>query len=93
MHRPDAVLLVSGVPISLHRECADSSGVWDCIAEGQTNKDGRIGDLLPPSDTVLPGLYRCMQEMYCMQTPAQGWHYLMVTQAALDTSFGLCHAG
>lgn len=52
-----------GVPISLHRECADSSGVWDCIAEGQTNKDGRIGDLLPPSDTVLPGLYRMTFDM------------------------------
>lgn len=49
---------VAGVPISLHKECAASGGVWDCIASGRTNKDGRIGDLLPPADTVMPGVYK-----------------------------------
>ncbi len=48
----------AGVPISLHKECAESSGVWDCVASGQTNQDGRIGDLLAPSDLVLPGVYK-----------------------------------
>ena len=47
----------SGVPISLHVECPDSSGVWHCVASSCTNEDGRIGDLLPPSDTVVPGTY------------------------------------
>ena len=49
---------VAGVPISLHKEYAESSGIWDCIASGQTNKDGRIGDLLPPANTVMPGVYK-----------------------------------
>ena len=48
----------AGVPISLHKECAESCGVWDCVASGQTNQDGRIGDLLAPSDLVLPGVYK-----------------------------------
>ncbi len=55
---PDKHDVVSGVPISLDKECAESSGVWECVATGQTNKDGRIGDLLQPSDTVLPGIYK-----------------------------------
>ncbi|DBA92662.1 TPA: hypothetical protein ACH3X1_002874 [Trebouxia sp. C0004] len=52
-----------GVPISLHKECAESSGVWDCVASGQTNQDGRIGDLLAPSDLVLPGVYKMTFDM------------------------------
>jgi len=48
----------AGVPISLHKECAGSSGVWACVASGQTNQDGRISDLLAPSDLILPGVYK-----------------------------------
>ncbi len=54
----DSLCTAAGVPISLHKECPESSGVWDCVASGQTNQDGRIGDLLAPSDLVLPGVYR-----------------------------------
>lgn len=46
------------VPISLHRQCDGSSGVWDCIASGTTNSDGRVGDLLPASDSIAPGMYK-----------------------------------
>ncbi|KAL0044419.1 hypothetical protein WJX82_005398 [Trebouxia sp. C0006] len=52
-----------GVPISLHKEWAESSGVWDCVASGQTNQDGRVGDLLAPSDLVLPGVYKMSFDM------------------------------
>ena len=51
-------MVLAGVPISLHKECNDSNGIWDCIASGATDQDGRIGDLLPASDTIAHGVYK-----------------------------------
>lgn len=31
---------------------------WECLASGVTNVDGRIGDLLPPADSIPAGQYR-----------------------------------
>ena len=50
--------VLADVPISLHKQCDESIGVWDCIASGVTNSDGRVGDLLPASDSIAPGLYK-----------------------------------
>lgn len=46
-----------GVPVSLQRQEAEA-GRWAQVAAGATNKDGRIGDLLPVSNYVQPGNYR-----------------------------------
>lgn len=47
-----------GLPISLHRLLDGSVGMWDCLAAGITDRDGRIGNLLAPSDCVAPGDYQ-----------------------------------
>ena len=54
----------AGVAVSLARRCPGSGQAWAETASGVTNRDGRVGDLLPPSDSVEPGLYRraCWQD-------------------------------
>eukprot|EP00877_Chromochloris_zofingiensis_P009524 jgi/Chrzof1/4825/Cz15g00220.t1 len=47
-----------GLPISLHRLMPCSQGIWDCLAMGVTDSDGRIPKLLPPSNHVAPGTYQ-----------------------------------
>ncbi len=47
-----------GVPIRLERLCTGSSSAWEALGEGCTNADGRVGDLLPPSDFIQAGTYR-----------------------------------
>jgi 5-hydroxyisourate hydrolase/2-oxo-4-hydroxy-4-carboxy-5-ureidoimidazoline decarboxylase len=52
-----------GVPaanlaLSLHRLMEGSNNIWDCLAAGVTNSDGRVGNLLPPAATVAPGRYQ-----------------------------------
>lgn len=47
-----------GLPISLHRLMEGSQRVWDCLAAGLTDADGRIGNLLPPAGWVAPGAYQ-----------------------------------
>ena len=67
MGRPAA-----GVAVSLARRCPGSGQAWADVASGVTNRDGRIGDLLPPSDCVEPGLYRRanmeVQERQCLHS-------------------------
>jgi len=38
------------------------NGSWQTMAQGVTNADGRIGDLLPPNKNVLPGNYKMVFE-------------------------------
>ena len=38
------------------------SNSWQTIAQGVTNVDGRIADLLPPGRNVLPGNYKMVFE-------------------------------
>lgn len=47
-----------GLPISLHRLMDGSQRMWDCLASGLTDADGRIGNLLPPAAWVAPGVYQ-----------------------------------
>lgn len=48
-----------GLPISLHRQMDGSEGgMYDCLASGVTDADGRIGNLLAPSGWVAAGNYR-----------------------------------
>jgi 5-hydroxyisourate hydrolase/2-oxo-4-hydroxy-4-carboxy-5-ureidoimidazoline decarboxylase len=47
-----------GLPISLHRLMEGSQRMWDCLASGLTDADGRIGNLLPPAGWVAPGAYQ-----------------------------------
>lgn len=47
-----------GLPISLHRLMEGSQRMWDCLASGLTDADGRIGNLLPPAGWVAPGVYQ-----------------------------------
>ena len=39
-----------------------SDGFWQTMAQGVTNADGRIGDLLPPNKNVIPGNYKMVFE-------------------------------
>lgn len=48
-----------GVPVALHRLCAGSRmEVWDPVAVGRTNSDGRVPNLMPPSNRIPAGVYR-----------------------------------
>jgi 5-hydroxyisourate hydrolase/2-oxo-4-hydroxy-4-carboxy-5-ureidoimidazoline decarboxylase len=48
----------AGLPISLLRMMDGSAAVYDCLASGVTDADGRIGNLLSASAWVAPGIYR-----------------------------------
>lgn len=48
----------AGVAVQLHRRCPGSTAAWRFVAQGTTDANGRVGDLLPPSDSVEPGVYR-----------------------------------
>ena len=45
----------SGLPLALSQQQADGS--WAVIAEGVTNSDGRVADLLTPG-SLTPGVYQ-----------------------------------
>jgi 5-hydroxyisourate hydrolase/2-oxo-4-hydroxy-4-carboxy-5-ureidoimidazoline decarboxylase len=47
-----------GLPISLCRLMEGSQRMWDCLASGLTDADGRIGNLLAPAGWVAPGVYQ-----------------------------------
>lgn len=38
------------------------NGVWQTLAQGVTNADGRVGDLLPPNRNLMPGNYKMVFE-------------------------------
>lgn len=48
----------AGVGVQLHRRCAGSTAAWQFIVQGITDANGRISNLLPPSESVEPGVYR-----------------------------------
>ena len=48
----------AGVAVQLHRRCPGSTAAWRFVTNGTTDANGRVGDLLPPSDSVEPGVYR-----------------------------------
>jgi 5-hydroxyisourate hydrolase len=45
-----------GVPVSLSRAAQDRS-TWELLAEGSTDADGRVANLLAPG-SLQPGIYR-----------------------------------
>jgi 5-hydroxyisourate hydrolase len=44
------------MPVRLERQ--DRSGKWSALGSGQTDQDGRCGQLLPKRETLRKGLYR-----------------------------------
>jgi 5-hydroxyisourate hydrolase/2-oxo-4-hydroxy-4-carboxy-5-ureidoimidazoline decarboxylase len=46
------------VAVCLERKAPGSSQAWETVATGKTNVDGRVPDLLPPSEYISPGIYR-----------------------------------
>jgi 5-hydroxyisourate hydrolase len=46
----------AGIPVVLERKTHTSG--WQAIAEGITDIDGRLKDLLSPTEAFLPGHYR-----------------------------------
>lgn len=46
----------AGIPVSLERKTHTAG--WQAIAEGITDIEGRINDLLSPHEAFLPGHYR-----------------------------------
>ena len=44
-----------GVPVSLEIQTA---GGWQLLGKGETNADGRIGDLVPETVSIEAGTYR-----------------------------------
>lgn len=47
-----------GVHIILERKADGSTDVWEPIANGTTNSDGRVPNLLPPAPSVKAGTYK-----------------------------------
>ena len=50
----------AGIPVVLERKTHTAG--WQIIADGMTNMDGRVNDLLQTSDVFLPGHYRLVFE-------------------------------
>ncbi|CAN5405942.1 hydroxyisourate hydrolase [soil metagenome] len=50
----------AGIPVTLERK-THSAG-WQAIAEGITDIDGRLNDLIAPTEAFLPGHYRLIIE-------------------------------
>lgn len=46
--------------ITVVLEVWQTGGEWKPLAEGVTNADGRIADLLPADEPLAPGVYRLM---------------------------------
>jgi 5-hydroxyisourate hydrolase len=46
----------AGMPVRLERK--DSTGKWSPLGSGQTDQDGRCGQLLPDGATLAEGEYR-----------------------------------
>ncbi len=40
------------------------NGKWDRMANGRTNSDGRLSDLLPSGKLVSPGMYKLVFDTY-----------------------------
>jgi 5-hydroxyisourate hydrolase len=49
-----------GISVVLERKTHTTG--WQKVAEGMTNVDGRITDLMSPAEAFLPGLYRLIFE-------------------------------
>ena len=47
-----------GVGITVVLERKTHSAGWQKVAEGMTNADGRLNDLIPTNEAFLPGHYR-----------------------------------
>jgi 5-hydroxyisourate hydrolase len=47
----------AGVPVSLSRSSEHDHASWELLAEGRTDADGRVTDLLAPG-SLQPGTYR-----------------------------------
>ena len=56
-HVLDTAVGMPGKGISIRLQIP-VNGVWQTIAQGITNSDGRIGDLLPPQKTLAPANYK-----------------------------------
>ena len=52
-----------GAGIAVFLERKTHSAGWQAIAEGITDADGRVDDLLSPRDVFLPGHYRLIFEI------------------------------
>jgi 5-hydroxyisourate hydrolase len=64
-----------GVPVSLSRSSQDHTS-WELLAEGTTDADGRVADLLAPG-SVQPGIYRLRFDTatYFAQTGVESFFY------------------
>ena len=50
----------AGIPITLHQSTGKDQ--WVKIANGVTNEDGRITNLIPVAQKLAPGIYRILFE-------------------------------
>lgn len=60
-HVLDTTIGKPGQNITIKMQHPINAG-WQTIAQGVTNKDGRIGDLLPPNRNLQPGTYKMLFE-------------------------------
>jgi 5-hydroxyisourate hydrolase len=76
----------AGVPLKLEREL--SPGTFGPVAEGVTNADGRVKDLLPAGQGLAPGVYRMSFDTaaYFKQTLQEGFYPLVQVQFTVRTS-------
>jgi len=75
----------AGVAVTLERQ--GPSGGWEPLAQGRTDADGRVRDLLPEDHTLKPGLYSLRFDTsaqsaffpevvirFCVEEPGQHFH-------------------
>ncbi|MDB5096592.1 MAG: transthyretin family protein [Cyanobacteria bacterium RYN_339] len=76
----------AGVPLKLEREAADGS--FGPFAQGVTDADGRVKDLLPKGEGLAAGVYRMSFDTsaYFALTQQEGFYPLVQVQFTVRTS-------
>lgn len=74
-HVLDTVSGKPGAGIEVILERKTHSAGWQKLAEGMTNADGRLNDLLPTTEAFLPGHYRLIFEIapYFLMNDREGF--------------------
>jgi 5-hydroxyisourate hydrolase len=76
----------AGVPLKLERELPDGS--FGPFAQGTTDADGRVKDLLPKGEGLAAGVYRMTFDtaVYFAQTQVEGFYPLVQVQFQVRSS-------
>lgn len=75
-----------GVHIILDRRSPGSTDIWEPVASGFTNSDGRVPQLLPPAASIQPGIYRYDKQGFVARKKSQGERDTRISQRGANSA-------